>query len=77
MGKEITQEQMDAYDIELKKWHDYMDSIKPEKPTPDMFPDPGSFNQCMEIYHDCINEWNMKLWCDAPNRPGYYRANND
>jgi hypothetical protein len=28
-------------------------------------------------YHKAYSEWDMALSCDAPNKPGYYRANND
>jgi hypothetical protein len=28
-------------------------------------------------YGQAMNEWSMSLSCDAPNKPGYVRANND
>lgn len=30
-----------------------------------------------DAYHKAVSEWRMMRSCDAPNEPGYYRANND
>jgi len=105
-GREITQAELDAYEVKLKEWNDYMDLIKPVEPF-------GSANQKLIedftaeisylmdesdsahndspvlsdllsqvrkkiwIYKKELSEWEMKRSCDAPNRPGYYRSNND
>jgi len=36
-----------------------------------------NFRNKMEDYRKELAEWEMKRSCDAPNKPGYYRANND
>lgn len=58
---------MDQYRKDLKEHEDYMESIKP---------DPDDFENNQE-YEKKLAEWKMALFCDAPNKPGYYRANND
>jgi hypothetical protein len=30
-----------------------------------------------EKYKKALAEWEMALHCDRPNKPGYFRANND
>ena len=65
-----TKEELDAYEIELKKWYEYCESIKPDKTLIKYSLDP-------EWYCKDMAAWHMKRSCDAPNRPGYYRANND
>ena len=30
-----------------------------------------------EAYHNAVSQWKMMRSMDAPNEPGYYRANND
>ncbi len=66
-GKEIPQSVMDAYEIELKAFEDMMYKRQP------MRENYSSDAEYMKAYR----AWDMALSCDAPNRPGYYRANND
>jgi hypothetical protein len=64
-------------DTSLPHWQEYykalqvfnerMEEIKPRR---ELFSREGDFNRAMA-------EWNMDLSCNAPNKPGYYRANND
>ncbi len=35
------------------------------------------YTEALERYKKDLSEWQMKRSCDAPNKPGYYRANND
>lgn len=65
--KGTTKEQWDKYYADLKAHEDYCESIKPKKE------DYGIYQQ----YENALSEWHMKLFCDAPNKPGYDFANND
>lgn len=75
--KGTTKEQWDRYYSDLKSHEDYCESIKPKKEDygyiKNMPPDPDGERK----YESALSEWHMKLSCDAPNKPGYYRANND
>ena len=62
-----TKEQWDAYEIEKKAFHDKMQS---------KMPDARWYTDANE-YAKARKEWEMDSFCDAPNKPGYYRANND
>lgn len=59
--------EMEEYYADLKKHKDYMTDIKPKR---EKFSDDNAFNKAM-------SEWSMANFCDAPNKPGYCRANND
>lgn len=72
-----TPEQLAAYELKLKEWHEYMDGIKPWEPKPEEFDGPESYKEARLKYNNELAEWEMKRSCDAPNKPGYYRANND
>lgn len=76
----------EEYEQKLKEWHEwheYMDGIKPRKE------DYGFQSSSLEqeggwmieegesAYGKALSEWQMKRSCDAPNPPGYTRANND
>jgi len=66
-GKEISQERMDAYEIELNEFIKMMNARKP---------DPKDYTDAARFKSD-MSAWDMAYSCDMPNRPGYYRANND
>lgn len=70
-----TKEQWDQYEIDLKKHQEYCKSTKPLQSDYGK----GSLNPIDEpqSYESDLAEWEMMCSCDAPNRPGYYRANND
>lgn len=74
MRKQFQQSEMDSYYQELAAWECYMDEIKPkiEDYTSAVY---GGF--CTEFYQKDLKEWEMKRFCDGPNKPGYYRAKND
>jgi hypothetical protein len=78
-----TKEQLAAYEIKKKEWNGIMDKIKP-KPIdygyrPSGLEEEGGWviEGGEEAYKKALSEWDMKRSCDAPNPPGYYRANND
>jgi len=77
MGKEITKEQMDKYEADLKAFKERMYLKEPKKESygyeNKMFPD----EQSERAFQSAYSQWHMALHCDAPNKPGYYRANND
>jgi len=62
-----TQEDWENYYADLREHERYMEEIKP---SPDDFDDSKDFDKAM-------TEWHQKLFCDAPNKPGYSWANND
>lgn len=76
-GQEISQERMDEYYKELSAFENKMYAIEPKKQQfgfdGKMWPDYESEKK----FQDAYSEWHMSLHCDAPNKPGYYRANND
>lgn len=76
-GKEISKERMDEYYAELEAFEKRMHEKKPRKENygfmNGMFPDEAS----ERAYNNAYAEWDMAFSCDAPNMPGYYRANND
>jgi hypothetical protein len=76
-GSEIPQSEFDKYEADLKEFEAMMKSKEPKKEdygfSNKMFPDAESEHS----YNSAYSEWHMKLFCDAPNKPGYYRANND
>jgi hypothetical protein len=74
--KGTTKEQWDQYEIKLKSHQDYCAKTKPQKEDMD-FVDAttGEFRQ--DKFNMAIAEWDMMCSCDAPNEPGYHRANND
>lgn len=57
----------DQYEKDLKEFEARMEE---EKPRAQDYDNPEEFKKDMAA-------WEMALSCDRPNRPGYYRANND
>jgi hypothetical protein len=66
-GKEIPQSVMDAYEVELNEFIKKMNACKPD---PLDYNDPANYKQD-------LSEWDKAYSMDMPNKPGYYRANND
>lgn len=58
---------MEVYEKELKRHQDYCAKIKPIREN---YLTESAFKMDMA-------EWDKKLFMDAPNAPGYTRANND
>jgi hypothetical protein len=64
-------------DTSLPEWQQYYQALanfremmEERKPKIELFADVNEFERA-------LSEWHMKLHCDCPNKPGYYRANND
>jgi hypothetical protein len=55
------------YYADLKKHDDHYLAIKPKQ---------EDYRSDHE-YQTAISQWSMSWSCGAPNKPGYYRANND
>ena len=76
-----TKEQWDAYEIEKAAFEARMESIKPQMPSSLDFPiskrGDEEFHYAMEEYKKAYREWDRAHSMDAPNKPGYYRSNND
>lgn len=74
-------------DTSLPEWQEYyrklkefevdMQLRKPMRPDREWFPDDASFERALDHYQIRLGEWEMSRFCDAPNKPGYYRAAND
>lgn len=69
--------QWQEYYRNLKSFNERMYAKKPIRPDREYFPDDASFERALDGYQIRLGEWEMALSCDAPNKPGYYRANND
>ena len=91
-GKEIPQSEIDAYELEsirfearcLGKMPYLKDVVKDLIASLERAGKNFGFDA--EKYESVINakqklkeysQWEMMRSCDAPNKPGYYRANND
>lgn len=65
------------YYADLKAFEERMYAKEPKKETfgfsNGMWPDEA----CERAFDKAYSAWDMALSCDAPNKPGYYRANND
>jgi hypothetical protein len=60
-----------------EQWDRYYEDLKcHEKRVIDTTPNGRNYNTIAE-FRKAISEWEMMRSCDAPNKPGYYRANND
>jgi len=55
------------YYLDLKAHEEKMEARKPKR---------EDYRSDSE-YNSACSEWHMAFFCDAPNKPGYYRANND
>ena len=86
LTKGTTIEQWDRYYADLKAHEERCEREKPTPippyfthyiPTPN-WPEHAETRQNAErIYNQALSQWEMMCSCDAPNKPGYYRANND
>lgn len=60
-----------------EQWRDYHDKMIIHKMRCDAKrPNPKNYAND-EVFKSAYSAWEMMSSCDAPNRPGYYRANND
>jgi len=62
-----TQAQWDRYEIAVKEHEASCEKRKPMQIEYPTFTD----------YIAAVNKWKFESLCDAPNEPGYFRANND
>lgn len=84
--KGTTKEQWDRYYEDLKRHEERVEREKPMevpvyfthyRPTPKFPSHAETAMEAIRIYKIAMAEWEMMRSCDAPNKPGYYRANND
>lgn len=84
--RQFEQSEMEDYHKKQYEWECHMDSIKPREPQWSDYRNVTPMNEHiyeqnfrakMEEYQKALAEWKMMCSCDAPNKPGYYRANND
>lgn len=64
-----TQEQWDQYYIDLKAHEEKCERERPRKMYYHI--------SIQDEYEKDLSAWEMMRSCDAPNKPGYLRANND
>ncbi len=88
--KGTTKEQWDRYEIDLKAHEERVAREKPIEPDHMEYKEqkfkgewtfkPGAlerYSNDWDAYQKKLSAWEMMRSCDAPNKPGYYRANND
>jgi hypothetical protein len=60
-----------------QQWFDYHEKVsRHEERVVREMPDPENY-PTEKSYDSAVSEWKMMRSCDAPDQPGYYRANND
>lgn len=60
-----------------EQWEQYAKDMEAhEKYYSDCEPDPTDYPS-EKAYSSAMSEWHMNRSCFEPNKPGYYRANND
>jgi hypothetical protein len=81
--KGTTKEQWDRYESEMKAHDERVKRLQPD-PAKYGFESSSLENQGgwtieggEQAFRRAVSEWEMMRSCDAPNKPGYYRANND
>lgn len=72
-----TQAQWDQYEIDKAKHEERVKREKPLEPEATLYLSFEEYQEAMTDYRKKYSEWQMMSSCDAPNKPGYYRANND
>jgi hypothetical protein len=60
-------DEWDKYESDLRSHREYMNRRKPKR---------EQYGSDLE-FDKALSEWEMILFCDAPNKPGYFIANND
>lgn len=74
MPEGTTQEQWDRYEMDQRNHEAW---IKSRREFLEAVLSHADQHGSMSAFEHFNNELDMKLSMDAPNRPGYYRANND
>jgi len=75
--KGTTLEQWQAYEKSQAEHESYYKSIEPKKSDYGYINNMPPDAEGERAYESAYSEWHMQLHCSAPNKPGYYRANND
>jgi len=70
-----TIEQWERYYEDKKRFDEFCERAKPV-PPPEYFEGEDA-KSAWSYYNKLLSEWEMMLSCDEPNKPDYYRANND
>lgn len=77
LPKGTTQEQWDRYQEDLKNHEEICERKKPKKSDFGFIGNMPPDYEGLKAYENAYSNWHMMYCCDAPNEPGYYRANND
>lgn len=83
--RQCEKSEMEEYNLKRYEWECYMEQKKPVKPEVcDKCEQPQDHPEqmcacafAMKTYERDLAEWHKEFHMDAPNKPGYYRANND
>lgn len=65
------------YYQKLKAHKEHYAAIKPVEPDPRFYSTLEAFKEAMDNHRIAFSKWSMNESCFEPNKPGYYRANND
>ncbi len=68
---------MEEYHHKQYEWECYMEQKKPKKEDYGYINNMPPDEDGERAYETAMSDWHMEFFCDAPNKPGYYRANND
>lgn len=90
LPKGTTQAQWNQYEIDVKTHEERCERLKPKEPDHMEYKEEKfkgeltfvsggleRYSKDFDRYQKEFSEWQMMRSCDAPNKPGYYRANND
>jgi hypothetical protein len=86
LPKGTTREQWEQYAKDMEAHEARVEREKPQppplyfthyRPTANYPTHAETAMEAARIYKLALSEWQMMSSCDAPNKPGYYRAAND
>lgn len=77
LPKGTTLEQWERYAKDMEAHEARVKREKPTQPEPTLYLSFEKYQEAMTDYRKKYNEWLMMSSMDEPNKPGYYRANND
>lgn len=75
LPKGTTEQQWFDYHERALKHEERIEREMPQKEDMEFNSSENGFDE--QKYNAAHSEWQMMSSCDAPNQPGYYRANND
>ena len=77
LPKGTTLEQWERYAVDMARHEEYYQKTKPTKAAYGYIGGMPPDAEHERAYENAYSEWHMNYSCFEPNKPGYYRANND